>query len=183
MPPLHLATQAFYGALLILSMTVAASAQTSGKTATPSTAALAKPTDAGPRAFRLFKNSRQVTFKLVTSWIPGENRNGMLRYKLTVLPIPSTASGSENDADSTPEAVEALLNRVADCSINLLLFDKDGFILRQHNVPFNFRVDEQHNLVALNANDSFQMDAEDYRLWISEKAGGGWSITSTCDPA
>jgi len=85
MPPSRRAVKAFSVTLLVLSMTVLASAQSiaetkgrddksSQKNGNASTTALATPADWGSAAYRLFrKDSRQVTFALETSWIPGEN--------------------------------------------------------------------------------------------------------------
>jgi hypothetical protein len=198
MPLRRSARRASFVALLILpTMTVAVSAQSiaktkqqadksgqeGGKISTTSTAALARPTDWGSGTFRLLrKDSRQVTFALVTSWIPGENHKGMLRYKLRAFPAPSIGSSAEHEDMNTPEAVENLMNRVHDCIISLELYDKDGFILRKHDIPFGFGVDAQEHLLALVANDSFQMDAEDYRKWIFEKGGGSWTIGWDCGP-
>jgi len=193
------AVNALSVALLFLSMTAGASAQSiaetkkqtdksgqeNGKISTTSTDVLARPTDWGSAAYRLFRNeSRQVTFKLVTSWIPGENHKGMLRYKLTAFPTPSTGSSAETNDDGMKaiEAVENLMNRVHDCIISLDLYDKDGFILRKHDIPFGFGKDTRAHVVALWANDSFQMDADDYRLWISEKIGGSWGMGWDCGP-
>lgn len=198
MPLSPCAVKAFSVALLILSMTVAVSAQSNtdtkkqsdkpgqnAKISTASTAVLARPTDLGSYGARMFrKDSRQVTFRLVTSWIPGENHKGMLRYKLTAVPTPSTGSSAETDDDAmnAPEAVERFLNKVHGCIISLNLYDKDGFILRKHDIPFGFGIDAQAHVITLWANDSFQMDAEDYRLWISEKVGGSWGIGWDCLP-
>jgi hypothetical protein len=160
----------------------AQSGQKNGKASVASTAVLAKPSDWGSSAFRLFrKDPRQVTFKLATSWIPGEGHKGMLRYKLTAFQPPTESSANDDDSNTT-EAVEKLMNRVQGCSIFLELYDNGGFILRKHEVPFGFGVNGKAHVVSLYANDSFQMDAEEYRQWISEKAGGSWSIAWDCGP-
>jgi hypothetical protein len=198
MPAFRCALKASFSlSLLFLSMTVPVLAQSiadapkqsdksgqkNGKISTNATSVLARPFDLGSADYRLFrKDSRQVTFKLVTSWIPGENHKGMLRYKLTASPTPSTGSSAEtnDDATNSPEAVEHFMNMVHGCTISLNLYDKDGFILRKHDVPFGFGNDAQAHVIALWANDSFQMDAADYRVWISEKVGGSWGIGWDC---
>src|ERR1035441_5519187 len=48
---------------------------------------LAKPIDWGEQYVRLFTDSNVLmTFKLATSWIPGQDHKGMFRYKIDISP-------------------------------------------------------------------------------------------------
>jgi hypothetical protein len=155
------------------------SAQKNSKVA-PSTAVLAKPVGWESASHRLFQDdARQVTFSLMTSWIPGANHKGMLRYKLTA--IPKASAGSSEDAKPADRvATEKFVNRVHLCSIFLNLYDHGGFILRRHEVSFAKGVDDDACSISLYANDALQMDADEYRLLVSEQAGGAWGISWNC---
>jgi hypothetical protein len=111
---------------------------------------------------------RKIRFRLVTSWIPGEKHQGMFRYKMDAWKAD----------EATAEAVEKLLQRVSRCTITLELYDKDGFVVRRHVVPFIKGVNpEQARLIGLHANDTFQMDAQEYRQFIES---GSWTILWDC---
>jgi len=113
----------------------------------------------------MFPDSPKMSFKLTTSWIPGENHKGMFRYRMTAIPEQTFPP----DGTVNLEETALLLRRVQRCSILLNLFDADDFVLRKIVVPFDRGVDEQMRLRSLTANDSGQMDANDYRSFI----GGG----------
>jgi len=135
------------------------------KVATPS---LSKPVDMGTSELRLFEDDpREIKFRLVTSWIPGEKHQGMFRYKMDAWKA----------YEATDEAVEKLLQRVSRCTITLELYDKDGFVLRRHVVPFHRGVNEQARLHSLYANDAFQMDAQEYRQFVNS---GAWAVSWDC---
>lgn len=152
-----------------------------GKAPNAATASLSKPADMGATELRLFPDTRKIKFKLITSWIPGEKRQGMFRYKLTALVNKPThhfdesTKGDEGaDEPDDSEPVAKLLERVSHCRIVLALYDKDDFILRQHVVPFIQGIDPEHaRLSSLYANDAFQMESQEYRQFI---ASGTWSI-------
>jgi hypothetical protein len=119
-----------------------------------STTSLAKPLDWGAYKVRLFKDDRTVIFTLTTSWIPGENHKGMMRYKMSVRadesehPIVGVLPGDE------ARAQESLLVRVSTCYIELDLYDADQFVLRKIPVPLTRGVDTQARLTSLLANSS-----------------------------
>jgi len=137
---------------------------------------LAKPMDWGTYSSRLFKDSRKVRFSLATSWIPGENHKGMMRYKMGARPDDPTASD-----DLTFEATELLMRRTENCIITLNLFDSDNFLLRQAVVPFGLGVDDQGRVIALHANSSIQMDAQEYRKFAGTPPdGGSWNVSWAC---
>jgi hypothetical protein len=141
------------------------------------TAPLSKPMDMGTSDYRMFEDEpRKVKFRLVTSWISGEKHQGMFRYKLNAwVDKPSGDEGASNESD---KSIEILLKRVSRCTITLVLYDKDEFILRKHEVPFISGVDPEHaRLQTLFANDTFQMDAQEYRQFNDS---GGWNIFWNC---
>src|SRR6266849_3941774 len=129
---------------------------------------LSKAADCGFEDFRLFKDDPQkVMLHLVTSWIPGEKRQGMLRYKMVVF-VPKPSSDDPSKVSSTPdEAHSEILGRVSRCSISLQLHDKDDFVLRAHVMPFANVVNESAQLTSLRANDALQMSAQEYRQFLN----------------
>jgi len=130
---------------------------------------LAKPLDCGAYSSRLFSDSKKVKFLLATSWIPGENRKGMMRYRMG-------ASPDDTKVGDDPEATERLLRRVQHCVIELNLFDANDFLLRKTVVPFGLGVDDQGRVIALHANSSVQMEAQEYREFV----GGSWNVSWAC---
>jgi hypothetical protein len=139
---------------------------------------LSRLADCGVEDFTLFEgNPQKVMFHLVTSWIPGEKRQGMLRYKMVVF-VPKPLSDDPLKATTTNEVDVAFLRRVAQCSMSLELHDKDDFVLRSHVMPFKKMVDgESAQLTSLLANDVFQMNAQEYRQFLN---GGSWTISWSC---
>jgi hypothetical protein len=145
----------------------------------PANDSLSKAMDCGVTDFRLFKDDLQkVMFHLTTSWIPGEKKAGMLRYKMVVfVPEPLLDDPLKASTTTTNEADAAILNRLALCSISVELHDKDDFVLRTHGMPFKRVVDQGAQLDSLLANDVFQMDAREYRQFLN---GGSWTISWSC---
>jgi hypothetical protein len=138
---------------------------------------LSKAADCGVASFALFKDDpRKVMFHLTTSWIPGEQKQGMLRYKMVVF-MPKPLLDDPLKASTTNEADAAILNRLALCSISLELHDKDDFVLRIHVMPFRRVLDAEARLHSLLANDIFQMNSQEYRQFLS---GGSWTISWSC---
>lgn len=144
-----------------------------GRGSASSTTSMARPVDWGLYNPGLFHDDpHQVAFHLKTSWIPGENHKGMLRYELIALP----ANGALDI-----ESVEKLMKRAHRCVITLNFYDKGGFLLRKRDVAFSLGVDDQMRVRSLYANDSCQMDTQDYRDFVGNSAGSGsWNITWDC---
>jgi hypothetical protein len=116
----------------------------------------------------------QVVFRLSTSWIPGEDHQGRFRYKLDGTPKFAVEYPEPNQG-------EELLKRVQACTIHLLLYDRNEFELRTIQVQFIRAVNDQLKLSALNANQSVQMDVEEYRLfWKSDSSRGSWKVAWYC---
>jgi hypothetical protein len=141
-----------------------------------SLASLAKPADAGTYSSRLFGDSRKMAFSLVTSWIPGEGHKGMLRYRMAVAPDNTAPQGGQPVPPLTPEETSELVQRVYGCVIELNLFDSDDFLLRKIVVPLSLGVDDKDRVIALHANASVQMDADEYRKFLA----GQWNISWSC---
>ena len=152
-------------------------AQTRTKNPVPANDSLSKTVDCGVVDFRMFEDEPQkLSFHLMTSWIPGEKRQGMLRYKM-VMSVPKPVSFDPLEASGPNKADAAILRRLARCSISLELHDKDDFVLRTHVMPFKRVVDQGAQLDSLLANDVFQLDAREYRQFLN---GGSWTISWSC---
>lgn len=146
-----------------------------------SAASLAKPVDWGVYSRRLFSDAGKVKFTLVTSWIPGENHKGMMRYKMTAVPDDSDTPAA--DPNTEHEARQKLMTRVSACAVTLNLYDPNEFLLRNTVVPFHLGVDEQVRVRSLNANSSLQMDAQEYREFVgTAMSGGSWNVSWDCGP-
>jgi len=141
-----------------------------------SNTSLAKSRDLGKLTLRMFSNSPRVTFALATSWIPGENHKGMFRYRISVIPEQTVPP----DGTTNLEETATLLKQVQSCQTFLTLLDADDFVLRKIEVPLDQGIDDQARLRALTANESAQMDANEYRNFIER---GSWSISwARCAP-
>jgi hypothetical protein len=142
--------------------------------------ALAKPAYWTQQTIRLFKDSpREVTFTMATSWIPGQDHKGMFRYRITGLAKERSAiAQSKANESDTPENTEKFLERVHGCGFIVVLYDGDGFILRRVPIVLQRAMNDDAQLISLNANWSDQMDREEYRslLGTVEKPGR-WDIT------
>jgi hypothetical protein len=151
------------------------------KQAQHATQSLAKPVDWGTSSSRLFSDSKQVKFLLTTSWIPGENHKGAMRYKMAAWPDDAKVGDDPTPLDETHETTERLMGRVHNCIIELNLFDENVFLLRKTVVPFGFGVNDQGRVISLQANSAIQMDAHEYREFIGSPSGGGsWNISWDC---
>jgi len=165
--------------ITLLASTNVCSAQNKQQPTPTQTASLAKPLDWGIFAARLFSDSDKISFRLETSWIPGENRKGMLRYKLSAFP-----EAAKMDMDSAEmEVAEKLMKRASRCLITLKLYDADGFILQKMAVPFSLGLDDQARVNSLSANDAAQMDGQSYRDFVgTSKRSGAWNVSWDCAP-
>jgi len=130
---------------------------------------------------RMFKDSEvNMTFNLSTSWIPGPDHKGMLRYKMEVAPQKPPVYKEQPISNLySPDAIEKLVNRAHNCVISVDFYDADEFILRRIDIPFSFGVDSSAKIVALIANDFTQMDAGDYKKLVDK---GHWAVSWNCDP-
>jgi hypothetical protein len=145
---------------------------------------LSRPIDWGEESVRLFTDSNvSVTFKLATSWIPGEDHKGMFRYRMSVSPkMPATLAERIKDAEvDSAEKVERFILRVRACSLFLQLYDRDDFSLRSIFLQFQSNVDNQARINGLEANSAAQMDADDYRRFVGDASqAGNWKVSWTC---
>lgn len=147
-----------------------------------SRAQLEKPLDWGEYPVRLFTDvPTNVTFHLMTSWIPGEDHKGMFRYKINAFVKPPTPQKGEQVSPATTDAAEELLKRTRSCDVYLILQDVDGFELRQIPVPLGVGVNPEGRVVGLWANSSSQMDADEYRAFVGKPGqSGGWAVSWNC---
>ena len=146
---------------------------------------LEKPIDWGEESVRLFTDSNVLmTFKLATSWIPGQDHKGMFRYRISVSPkMPTTVAERMKDSElNSPEEIEKIVLRVNECSLFLDLNDTDGFSLRSVYVPLQRVVDDQARVNGLTANSSEQMDADEYRKFAGTTTfvTGSWQVKWSC---
>jgi len=163
-------------ALLLIPLFVFAQTELNKKSA--ANEPLSKAQDCGGLDFRLFKDDPQkVMFHLTTSWIAGEKRQGMLRYKMVVF-VPKSITADPLTTGTTSTTDAAILKRVSQCMISPELHDKDDFVLRVHVMPFKNVVDEENaQLTSLLSNDAFQLSAQEYRQFLG---GGLWTISWSC---
>lgn len=165
---------------VLVSSNLCAQSRTNGRPPnTSSRAPISKSVDMGIYKTRMFEDdSQQVSFYLVTSWISGKKHEGMLRYKLSAW-VAKAAPDNEGiiGPDNSAEA-EKIVRRISRCAVTLNLYDKEDFLVRKHEVSFSVGIDEKEARVgSLLANDSFQMDAQEYREFIDS---GSWSISWAC---
>jgi hypothetical protein len=154
------------------------------KQAPPDTEALSKPVAWGPENFRLFKDSKtDMVFTLATSWIPGANHKGMFRYRMTAFPVkPPLAEQAADPQANSPEATEALIDRVHACTLSIALYDKDDFLLRNVDTTFVRVTNSDAQVVGLNTNSFEQMDAEEYRKLVGDPSKSGrWELAWACN--
>jgi hypothetical protein len=131
---------------------------------------------------RLFKDSdRKIVFSLATSWIPGDNHQGLFRYKIKGLPVELTPEDRALEMN-IPEENEKFLRRAHACSIELELFDSDEFILRKVPIPsFTYLSSDDGKIVGLNLNEAVQMDASEYRRLLGKPSqSGSWNLSWSC---
>jgi hypothetical protein len=127
---------------------------------------------------RLFKDSdRQIVLSLATSWIPGDNHQGLFRYKIKGFPVELTPEERASEMN-IPEANEKFLRRAHACSMELDLYDSDEFILRKVPLPpFNYLLSSDGKIVGLDLNEAVQMDASEYRRLIGTPSqSGSWNL-------
>jgi hypothetical protein len=141
-----------------------------------SDAPLAKPQDWKAISPVFFANDPgpKIYFGLQTSWIPGERRTGMFRYKMGAAPLIPAVYSVKDIAAYAGSAITVRIKRISACNIYLELYDKDDFKLRKILIQFNYGVNEQAEINSLDANNAVQMSASEYRQLSS------WSIAWNC---
>jgi hypothetical protein len=125
---------------------------------------------------KLFKDSHDLlTFKLTTSWIPGEDHKGSFRYKLNATP------NLVDHYDSPLRQFGVMIEHAEACSFTLVLMDIYGFELRRVPVAFSRVVNGDSDIIGLAANTSAQMDLSEYKSLIgSGEDSGRWNIAWSC---
>ena len=104
-----------------------------------------------------------AVFHLVTSWIPGEQSKGYVRYRVTV-------TGEGVNLKDAPKYIDRLYK----CDYTLVFYDGDGFVLRRIPLIFMRGVSESRDVTELLANDISQMSLAEYKMFAGK---GRWQIT------
>jgi hypothetical protein len=112
----------------------------------------------------LAANPRQVTLMTKTSWIPGDQKSGVLRYQVTLVVSKAT----------TDLADSFLLKRLASCSFSIDLLDKHGFKLTTIPLKVAQIVDANGNVNELKDNDLMPMSRESYEM-MSDSVSPTWN--------
>jgi hypothetical protein len=117
-----------------------------------------------------------ITFRMTTSWIPGADHQGLLRYKLTAAPdiYATLKAPSQYPEVASPAKVETFVKRLGQYRMQIVFSDKDGFVDRKIPVNFIFGVDDDGHITSLMANDGAQMSMEEYKQLLTQ---GGWVIS------
>ncbi len=125
-----------------------------------------------------FDNSdKRMSFSLVTSWIPGNGHTGTIRIRMTGRPVDLTLEQQSHEMN-VPDAMEKFVERTGTCSYDLVLYDNNGFVLREvESMPFTVSVDEASTPVGLVASSSGQMDSSEYKQLVE---GGSWNLKWSC---
>jgi len=108
-------------------------------------------------------NPREVILSVRTSWIPGDQKTGVLRYIVTVFEAKPT----------TDVADSAFLSSVDLCSMSVDLVDKQGFKLTTIPLKLTRIVDTNGNVTGLSDSDLMPMSRETYEL-ISDSISPTW---------
>ncbi len=143
---------------------------------TPIEELLSTPQDWRSFSAHIVPNSKvSMTFRLKTSWIPGPDHKGMLRYQLTGAPdiYATLKNPSEYPEVATPERIESFIKRAGNHQIQMTFYDEDEFVTRKIPIDFMFAVGEDGHITSLIANDSMEMEKEEYKKLL---LGGSWQI-------
>lgn len=112
-------------------------------------------------------DKREATFFLHTSWIPGSDKSGSMRYKAEAAP--------SNDAG--PEANALFLIKASHCKLAYELIDAQGFKLRTIPLEFLLVNDDKHQVESIEANGTIPMSKDEY---ISIAKESSFSTTWHC---
>jgi hypothetical protein len=144
----------------------------------PLAVSLSSPMDWHPTSRRLFTDDpRAFLASLATSWIPGENRRGYLRFKVEISIAELEAN--KDVAQTQLLSTSAFLHRARSCEFFLRFLDPDGFLLRTVSLTINNSLNDDLSIASLTANDSVQMDASEYRTLIGPPSGS-WELATRC---
>jgi hypothetical protein len=116
----------------------------------------------------------KVSFHLQTSWIPGDQHRGTFRYRLNGAIFASAMERAKSPESYTPASIATTIKQIHACDITLVMYDRDGFVLRKIAVPFAYGVNEQSEIISLSSNDATQMDVSEYRRFSS------WTLSWSC---
>ena len=107
----------------------------------------------------------------------------MFRYKIRATPGKLTLEQQQKAGEEQSTATdEKFLERVKACSLSLLLYDTDDFLLRTEDITLQRSVNDQDQVVQLDANSSAQMDLDEYKKLLgNDEAAGRYNISWKCD--
>ena len=121
------------------------------------------------------KSQVSITFRMTTSWIPGHDHKGALRYKVTATPdlFAAMKTPASYPEVATPERVDSFVKRLGDYRMEIVFYDKDGFVDRKVPLNFGFGVDGDGHITSLFANDAVDMAMDEYKSLLLQ---GSYSI-------
>ena len=64
--------------------------------------------------------------------------------------------------------------------LSLDIYDEGGFVLQKIPIVFEKTVDDHTVVTGLSANDSSQMDLNNYQSFLSSKPESSWNIEWSC---
>jgi len=138
----------------------------------------------GTREIRIFPDDpRKTNFTLITSWIPGAEHKGFFRYQLFVFVMDASASDKILFDATPPEqgwGIPETIDRLQKCLLFLNTYDDGGFVLQKIPLFFTTRVDDHGVATGLSANDSSQMDLNNYQSFLAAKPDSSWEIDWSC---
>lgn len=124
--------------------------------------------------------NRVAVASLATSWIPGRDGKGTLRYRVAI-----NAKDSDTIVAAYDEEVETFLNRIDKCIVRLRLLDTGGFLLKDQILDFVRGQNDRMRLRSLISNDALPMSLEEYKMLVGNAHGksGSWELGWACSPA
>ena len=138
----------------------------------------------GNRRIRIFPDDpRNIQFLLLTSWIPGVEHKGFFRYQLSANVMAASLSDQALYAATPPPqgwGIPETIERLQGCMLSLYLYDEGGFVLQKIPIVFEKTVDDHTVVTGLSANDSSQMDLNNYQSFLSSKPESSWNIEWSC---
>lgn len=139
------------------------------------------PNSRGYQTLHVFADDpRPVFFDLVTSWVPGKDKKGELRFivKSSVFDVPDEEQGDKPPVGGW--GIPAVMGRLHNCEFKLVLYDQWGFVLEKVPLVFVGSVNEKSEVTELTANDFTQMDMQDYRNYLKAVEEKSWNLNWAC---
>ena len=121
----------------------------------------------------MFEDSKTLAtnFGLITSWVPGDGMNGVMRYQLYAYPIWQDDGKRPNSDDIYGESIEKYVRRIHACTIYLDLIDVYGFNLRAEEINFRYGANDKGRIIEADANSSIAMSIDEYKILLKGTQG------------